>query len=88
MSIDPSRLKMWVRQGQTLASVRYRAAVYDGLTVAAINNNKYIRKRLLKRPSAAGAQRWLRRFVTTPEEPTVFTRVTGWVKQAVEGVRG
>jgi hypothetical protein len=88
MSIDPRRLKLWVREGQTLASARYRAPVYDGLTVAAINNNSYIRKRLLRRRSAAGARRWLSRFITTPEEPSVFSRVTAWLKQATAGVRG
>ena len=88
MSIDPRRLKMWVRQEQTLACVRYRAPVYDGLTVTAINNNTYIRKRLLRRLSASDAQRWLRRFASIPEEPTVFSRVAGWVKQAAAGVKG
>jgi hypothetical protein len=88
MSIDPGRLKLWVREGQTLAKVRYRAPVYDGLTVAAINSNTYIRTRLLKRRSAAGARRWLTRFITTPEEPSVFSRVTGWLKQVAAGVTG
>lgn len=87
-SIDPRRLKMWVRQEQTVARVRYRAPVYDGLTVTAINNNTYIRKRLLRRRSASGARLWLRRFASIPEEPTVFSRVTGWIKQAAAGVRG
>ena len=87
-SVDPRRLKLWVREGQTLASVRYRNPVYDGLTVAAINNNTYIRTRLLTRRSASGARRWLRRFATIPEEPTVFTRVSGWFKELAAGVRG
>jgi hypothetical protein len=87
-SVDPRRLKLWVREGQTLARVRYRNPVYDGLTVAAINNNTYIRKRLLTRPTASGARRWLRRFAVVPEEPTVFSRVSGWLREFAAGVRG
>ena len=48
---------------QTLASVRYRAEAYANLTVAAINNNTHIRKRLLRgmlrtRPPGAFSQRF------------------------------
>jgi hypothetical protein len=85
---DPRRLKLWVREGQTLAAVRYRNPVYDGLTVTAINNNAYIRKRLLTRRSASGARRWLRRFTTTPAEPTRLSRVSGWVKELAARPRG
>ncbi len=77
---DPRRLKVWVRQGQTLASVRYRAAVYDGLTVGAINSNTYIRKRLLRGRGQASGRRWLRRFATIPEEPSVLSRLIGWLR--------
>jgi hypothetical protein len=87
-SVDPRRLKLWVREGQTLASVRYRNPIYDGLTVAAINNNSYIRTRLLTRRSPSGARRWLRRFATIPEEPTMLGRVSGWFKELAAGVRG
>lgn len=61
---DPRRLKAWVRQSQTLPLVRYRAAVYEDRTVADINNNTRIRRRLL-RPRARHAERWLARFTTT-----------------------
>jgi len=81
MTIDPRRLKVWVRKGQTEASVRYRAAVYDGLTVGAINSNTYIRNRLLRGRGDASARRWLRRFATIPEEPTVLSRLSGWMKE-------
>ena len=87
MSIDPRRLKVWVRKGQTLARVRYRAAVYDGLTVGAINSNTYIRNRLLRGRGEASARRWLRRFATIPEEPSVLSRLSGWVKERA-GVSG
>jgi hypothetical protein len=76
---DPRRLKVWVRQGQTLASVRYRAAVYDGLTVGVINNNTYIRTRLLRGHGQASARRWLRRFAASPVEPSVFWRFFAWL---------
>ena len=65
---------------QTLAGARYLAAVYDGLTVGAINSNTYIRKRLLHGWSDASARRWLRRFATIPEEPSLFTRLSYWLK--------
>lgn len=78
---DPRRLKLWVRQGQTLAGVRYRSPVYEGLTVAAINGNTYIRERLLSGKSEASARRWLARFVTTPEEPGTLARFTAWLKE-------
>jgi hypothetical protein len=87
-SVDPRRLKLWVREGQTLARVRYRNPVYDGLTVAAINNNTYIRKRLLSRPTASGARRWLRRLAVVTEEPTVLSRLSGWLKEFAADVRG
>jgi hypothetical protein len=86
MSIDPRRLKMWVREGQTLASARYRASVYNGLTVAAINNNTFIRNRLLHGRTEASARRWLRRFATTPEEPGYVAYFVKWTKELV-GVR-
>jgi hypothetical protein len=79
-TMDPRHLKTWVRRGQTLASVWYRNAVYEGLTVGAINSNTYIRKRLLRGWSEASARRWLRRFATIPEEPTLFTRLSFWLK--------
>jgi hypothetical protein len=87
MTIDPRQLKVWVRKGQTLASARYRAAVYDGLTVGTINSNTYIRKRLLRGHGEASARRWLRRFATIPEEPSVLSRLSGWVKERA-GVSG
>jgi hypothetical protein len=72
---DPRRLKAWVRESQTLPLVRYRAAVYENLTVADINNNKRIRRRLL-RPRAKLAERWMARFTTTlPEDPKWFDAV-------------
>ena len=80
MTIDPRRLKVWVRKGQTEAAVRYRAAVYDGLTVGAINSNTYIRNRLLRGRGQASARRWLRRFATIPDEPAVLSRLSGWMK--------
>jgi hypothetical protein len=80
-TIDPRHLKLWVRGSQTLASVWYRAPVYEGLTVSAINNNTYIRKRLLRGVGQASARRWLRRFVTTPEEPTALARFSTWLKE-------
>jgi len=80
-SIDPRRLKLWVREGQTLASVRYRAPVYDNLTVGAINNNTFIRKRLLHGWTEASARRWLRRFATAPEEPGFVTNLVKWTKE-------
>jgi len=83
-SIEPRRLKLWVREGQTLASVRYRAPVYDGLTVTAINNNLYIRKRLLRGRGEASARRWLRRFATTPEKPGLVAQLTKWTKELVD----
>lgn len=79
-TMDPRHLKTWVRRGQTLASVWYRNEVYEGLTVAAINSNTYIRKRLLRGRSEASARRWLRRFATIPEEPSLFTRLSFWLK--------
>ncbi len=87
MCIDPRRLKLWVREGQTLASVRYRAPVYEGLTVRAINNNTFIRKRLLCGRTEASARRWLRRFATAPEEPGWVSQFTKWTKELV-GVKG
>ncbi|HTG88786.1 MAG TPA: hypothetical protein VL914_01285 [Vicinamibacterales bacterium] len=86
MSIDPRRLKMWVREGQTLATVRYRAPVYQGLTVGAVNNNTFIRKRLLRGRTEASARRWLRRFATTPEEPGWVVNLVKWTKEHA-GVR-
>jgi hypothetical protein len=77
---DPRLLKIWVRQGQTLASVRYRAPVYDALSVALINNNTYIRTRLLRGRGSRSARRWLRRLATTPVEPSRLARITGWLK--------
>lgn len=84
---DPRRLKLWVREGQTLASLRYRASVYEGLTVGAINSNTYIRERLLRGRGERSARRWLRRFATTPEEPSIFVRLAGWLKD-LAGVTG
>ncbi len=87
MTIDPRRLKLWVREGQTLASMWYRAPVYEGLTVGAINNNTFIRKRLLRGRTEASARRWLRRFATIPEQPGLVAQLTKWTKELV-GVRG
>ena len=78
---DPRLLKIWVRQGQTLASVRYRASVYQGLTVGVINNNTYIRTRLIRGRGQSSARRWLRRFATTPVEPTLLARLTTRLKE-------
>ena len=77
---DPRLLKLWVRAGQTLASVRYRAPVYDGLSVGMINNNNFIRTRLLRGRGQASARRWLRRFATTPVEPSALSRLIGWLR--------
>jgi hypothetical protein len=77
---DPRLLKLWVRAGQTLASVRYRAPVYDGLSVGVINNNTFIRTRLLRGRGQQSARRWLRRLATNPVEPTVLSRFAGWLK--------
>jgi hypothetical protein len=67
MTIDPRRLKLWVREGQTPATARYRAAAYDGLTVGAINGNTFIRRRLLRGWRDASARRWLR-YMAAPAE--------------------
>jgi hypothetical protein len=77
---DPRLLKLWVRTGQTLASVRYRAPVYQELSVAHIINNNFIRTRLLCGRGDASARRWLRRFATTPVEPSALSRFIGWLK--------
>jgi hypothetical protein len=79
-TMDPRHLKAWVRKGQTLAAVRYRAAVYDGLTVGTINSNTYIRTRLLRGWRDASARRWLRRFATAPEEPSLLSQLSLWLK--------
>jgi hypothetical protein len=79
-TLDPRHLKSWVRKGQTLARARYRAAVYDGLTVGAINSNTCIRNRLLRGSSDASARRWLRRFATVPEEPSLLARLSHWLR--------
>lgn len=78
---DPRRLKLWVRENQKLASVRYRAPVYQGLTVDLINNNALIRKRLLRGRGEGSARRWLRRLTTTPVEPTRLARFGHWLKE-------
>jgi len=79
-TIDARRLKTWVREGQTLAHIRYRAPVYDGLTVGMINNNTFIRTRLLHGSGDRSARRWLRRFATCPVEPTRLSRLAGLLK--------
>jgi hypothetical protein len=81
---DPRRLKLWVREGQTLARVRYRAPAYDALTVDMINNNLYIRKCLLRGRRPAAARRWIRRFATTPDEPTLFWRAAHWLSSGMD----
>lgn len=80
---DPRRLKLWVRESQTLALVRYRAAVYKDLTVAAINNHRYIRRGLLQsRPGLA--ERWLARFTTTlPRDPAFLSIVDRWMRRLI-----
>jgi hypothetical protein len=78
---DPRLLKLWVRQNQVLAAVRYRAPVYDDLTVGLINNNTFIRTRLIRGRGDHSARRWLRRFATTPVEPTVLSRVVMRLKE-------
>ena len=83
-TIDPRGLKLWVRSGQTLATARYRAPAYDGLTVDMINNNYEIRRRLLRGRSRRSARRWLRRFTTTPVEPTLAARMVHWVTGGAE----
>jgi hypothetical protein len=75
---DPRGLKLWVRSGQTLAAARYRAAVYDGLSVEMINNNLEIRSRLLRGFRKESARRWMRRFATTPVEPTLLWKIAHW----------
>jgi hypothetical protein len=78
---DPRRLKLWVREGQTLALVRYRAPIYKDLTVTTINSNAYLRKRLLRGYGEASARRWLARLTTTPVEPPPFHRLLTLVKE-------
>jgi hypothetical protein len=80
---DPRRLKVWVRQSQTLAVLRYRADAYANLTVAAINNNTYIRRRLLNGWSPKTAQRFLDRLETTlPEDPSLLDSVDRQLRRA------
>jgi hypothetical protein len=76
---DPRQLKLWVRKGQTLAAVRYLAPVYHALTVGMINNNTFIRTRLLRGRGDRSARRWLCRFATNPTEPTTLARFVGWL---------
>lgn len=78
---DPRRLKLWVREGQTLAFVRYRAPIYEDLTVTTINSNSYLRKRLLRGYGETSAHRWLARLTTTPVEPSPFHRLLVLVKE-------
>jgi hypothetical protein len=76
-------LKVWVRQSQTLAVLRYRADAYANLTVAAINNNTYIRRRLLNGWSPKTAQRFLDRLETTlPEDPSLLDSVDRQLRRA------
>lgn len=79
---DPRRLKAWVRDSQTLASLRYRAAAYDHLTVAAINNNTFIRRRLVNGRTQATARRFLRRFITAlPDDPNLLGDLDRWLRR-------
>jgi hypothetical protein len=78
---DPRILKLWVRSGQTLAAVRYRAPIYEDLTVTTINSNAYLRKRLLRGFGEASARRWLARLTSTPVEPPPFRRLLTLVKE-------
>jgi hypothetical protein len=80
-TMDPRLLKLWVRKNQVLAAVRYRALVYDDLTVGLINDNTYIRTRLLRGRGQHSARRWLRRFATIPVEPTVLSRIAMRLKE-------
>lgn len=73
---DPRRLKLWVRNNQVLAAIRYRATVYDGMTVAMINTNTRIRKGVIGVSSPASARRWLRLFGSANiPEPSLLLRV-------------
>ena len=85
-TIDPRHLKIWVRQGQTLAGVRYRAPIYDGLTVGAINSNAEIRMRLLSGWRESSARRWLSRFGVAIEEPTFTAQVWTRIKSLTSEV--
>jgi hypothetical protein len=85
---DTRRLKRWVREAQTLAAVRYRAPVYDGLTVTAIMNNLSMRKGLLRGVAPGSARRWLSRFVTTPPDPTYVARLATWLRERRRSVPG
>jgi len=78
---DPRILKLWVRRGQTLAAVRYRAPIYEDLTVTTINSNAYLRKRLLRGFGESSARRWLARLTSTPVEPPPFRRLLTLVKE-------
>jgi len=85
-TIDPRHLKIWVRRGQTLASVRYRAPIYNGLTVGTINSNAEIRKRLLSGWRDSTARRWLSRFGVAIEEPTLTAQVWARIKSLTSEV--
>lgn len=85
-TIDPRHLKIWVRQGQTLASVRYRARIYNGLTVGAINSNAEIRMRLLSGWRESSARRWLSRFGVAIEEPTLTAQLWTRIKSMTSEV--
>jgi hypothetical protein len=85
-TIDPRHLKIWVRQGQTLASVRYRAPIYNGLSVGAINSNAEIRMRLLSGWRESSARRWLSRFGVAIEEPTFTAQVWTRIKSLTSEV--
>lgn len=82
-TIDPRHLKAWVRRGQTLASVRYRAPVYEHLTVGAINSNVEIRKRLLRGHDESSARTWLSRFAISVEKQGVFARFVVWLRHRI-----
>jgi hypothetical protein len=77
-TLDPRHLKLWVHGGRTRAAARYRASVYAGLTVGAINNNTRLRRGLFEYQTRASARRWLRRFGTVPEEATVRQQFSDW----------
>jgi hypothetical protein len=85
-TIDPRHLKIWVRRGQTLAGVRYRAPIYNGLTVGAINSNAEIRMRFLSGWRDSTARRWLSRFGVAVEEPTLTAQLWTRIKSMTSEV--
>jgi hypothetical protein len=71
-TLDPHRLKYWVRHMQTPEVVWYRADVYDGHTVGAINNNTELRRRLLR--PRTDEESWARRLAIIGEPRKFWER--------------